>query len=272
MPELPEIEVISKKLKNILIGKKIFFINVYCNKLRYPISKEIYKLKNTKIINIRRKAKYLIIDLLNGSILIHLGMSGSIKIINYNENYLSLDKHDHIEVFLNKNILLRYNDPRKFGLWLWSDQVDKHYLFKKIGIEPLNKSFTDIYIYNTSRSIKTPIKTYLMNNKIIVGIGNIYANESLFDAKILPNRSASSLSKIECTNLNISIKKILKKSIKLGGTTIKNFIQIDGKKGEFFKKLKVYKKNGNNCFICFSKIKIMKHHKRSTYFCPICQK
>lgn len=272
MPELPEIEVILKKLKKFLIGKKIIFIKIRCNKLKYFISQEIYNLKDKKIENIRRRAKYLIIDFINGSILIHLGMSGSIKIMNLNKCFLLPNKHDHIDVFFNSKILLRYNDPRKFGLWLWTYNVYQHYLLNNLGIEPLSKNFNGKYIYQSSRLIKTPIKIYLMNNKIIVGIGNIYANESLFNAKILPNRIANSLTEKECNKLYISIKKILKKSIELGGTTIKNFFQTNGKKGGFYKKLKVYRKNGNNCLTCFSKIKIMKHNKRSTYFCSICQK
>lgn len=272
MPELPEVEVISKKLKNILIGKKIIFAKIRCEKLRYYVSKEIYNLKNEKIINIKRKAKYIIIDLIKGSILIHLGMSGSIKIINLKNSFLLPNKHDHIDIFFNSKIFLRYNDPRKFGLWLWSYNIKQHFLLNNLGIEPLSKKFDSNYIYQSSRLIKKPIKIYLMDNKIVVGIGNIYANESLFKAKILPNRLANSLNKIECINLNKSIKKTLKKSIELGGTTIKNFFQINGEIGKFYAKLKVYKKYGSNCLKCCSVIKLMKHNKRSTYFCPKCQK
>lgn len=271
MPELPEVEVILQELKLFLIGQKISYIEIRCTNLRWPISQEIYKLKNQLIINITRRSKYLVIKLFkNGYILIHLGMSGNFRFIEKKE-ILFFNKHDHIDFVFN-NKILRYNDPRRFGFFLWFNSLKNNKFLNKLGPEPFSKAFNYQYLFKKSRFIKKSIKPWLMENKVIAGIGNIYANEILFESKIFPDRKVMSLTEQECLLLVYSIKKILLQAIKSGGTTIRNFIRTNGKIGFFNTKLKVYNKKGKQCSYCFSYIKTMKHNKRTTFFCSFCQK
>lgn len=272
MPELPEIEVVLKELQRHLIGKKILYVIVRCSKLRWPISKEIYELKNQIIIKVKRRAKYLIIKLLNnGYILIHLGMSGSLRFFKITKSTLVFNKHDHIDLVF-KNKLLRYHDPRKFGCWLWEPDLKNHKLLKKLGPEPFSKEFNYKYLFNKSRSIKKSIKPWIMESKIVSGIGNIYANEILFAAKIFPDRTAMSLTKEECLTLVKKVKIILLQAINQGGTTLRNFIKTDGSIGLFNKELQIYNKKGKKCLYCSLPIKTMIHSKRTTFFCTYCQK
>lgn len=269
MPELPEIEVILRNIKYSLIRKKILYTIVRCKKLRYPVSHKIYEIKNEKILNVKRRAKYLIFVFCSGYMLIHLGMSGSLHLIKINKK---IDKHDHIDFIINNNKVLRYRDPRRFGLCIWTKKLKNLNLLNNLGIEPLSSNLTQDFLFEKSRYKKTKIKNFLMDNKIITGIGNIYSNEILFDAKILPYRMTMSLTLLECKILTASITNILCESIKLGGTTIKDFVNIDNKKGNFYKKLKIYKKYGKECYICSNFIKKTFINNRSTYFCDFCQK
>lgn len=268
MPELPEVEVILRGLKS-LIGDKILYSIIRCYNLRWPVSSEIYKLKNNFILNIKRRARYLIIKLEYGNILIHLGMSGSFYLFDKTEKVI-IKKHDHIDlIFSNK--ILRYNDPRRFGFWLWTKNLENNKFLQKLGPEPFSKKFNDNYLFQKSKFTRKNVKNWLMDNKLVVGIGNIYANEILFLSKIHPNRLTKSLNTQDCCNIVNNTKKILLESIKKGGTTIRNFSKINKKKGDFSKELKVYKRELEKCLFCHSYIKRILNNKRATFFCPKCQ-
>ena len=288
MPELPEVEVVKKsleeKIKNLTI-KRVFINN---NKLRYKINnREFYKIKGYKIISVERRSKYLLINLnQNLTILAHLGMTGKFFIIDNNNTkiktsfYYSVEKdeskHDHLTLYLNKGLKLIYNDVRKFGflrLFKNSSVYNCRHL-KFLGPEPLTKKFNLSYIIKYFLNRKTSIKKVLMDQKFVSGLGNIYCNEILFLCKITPHRIVKNINKKEIGDIIKFTKKILIKSIDQGGSSIKNFVNIEGKSGSFQQKFNVYNRekskcNRNKCLGIIQKINISN---RSSYFCSKCQK
>lgn len=269
MPELPEVETSRRGILPYLKGQNIADIIVRQPKLRWEVSPEISLAKGQQIIDVKRRAKYLIIELANGCIVIHLGMSGSLRILTAPK---SPEKHDHVDLVLENGITLRYTDPRRFGSWLWNEQFANISQLQHLGPEPLSEEFNGDYLFKLSRQRKVPIKSWIMDNHIVVGVGNIYASESLFMAKINPNRQVNSLTKKELTELVSSIKVVLTKSIEQGGTTLKDFLQSDGKPGYFVQELQVYGRAGQNCFNCQTVIQPQKIGQRNTFFCEKCQK
>ncbi|QJC31426.1 bifunctional DNA-formamidopyrimidine glycosylase/DNA-(apurinic or apyrimidinic site) lyase [Enterobacteriaceae endosymbiont of Macroplea mutica] len=272
MPELPEVEVIKQLIKKELQNTIISFAIVRTNKLRYNIPDEISTINNQKIIDIKRKGRYIILILLYNTIIIHLGMTGNLII--FKTNLIAPTKHDHIDLIINNNWILRYNDPRKFGFWLWETQyyIQNNFL-QKLGIEPLHDKFNAFYLYQKTKYSKMPIKVLLMTNSIVTGIGNIYANEILFFSKILPFRKSNSLCYNEVKLVVIYTKKILMKSIKYGGTTISNYKQPNQNIGKFTQYLCIYNKAKQLCCKCQKNIiqKILQRN-RSSFFCIYCQK
>ncbi|PPI88379.1 DNA-formamidopyrimidine glycosylase [Candidatus Pantoea edessiphila] len=268
MPELPEVESYRISIEPYLLNQVITHIIVRNVNLRYPVSDKIIKIENQVILSIKRRAKYLILELNQGFIIIHFGMSGKLTLLN---RYIFPKKHDHIDVFIKNGNILRYTDERRFGLFLWSDDLLKNRLFQHLGVEPLSDEFNTNYLIKKLSSRKTIIKQVVMNNKIVVGIGNIYANESLFAAGIIPMRPSISLNIQEIELLVNSIKMILLQSIEKGGTTFRNFLQSNGKPGCFTEKLKVYGRANKPCLICKRYIIKEMHIKRSSYWCPNCQ-
>ncbi|QJC33881.1 bifunctional DNA-formamidopyrimidine glycosylase/DNA-(apurinic or apyrimidinic site) lyase [Enterobacteriaceae endosymbiont of Donacia provostii] len=274
MPELPEVEVIKNIIKPLLMGKIISYSIVRIKKLKYIISKNIVKINNQKILNIKRRGRYILIILLQNTIIIHLGMTGKLFIINnIKKNILTYNKHDHIDLIINHNLILRYTDIRRFGFWLWEKKNYKKNIFlKKLGPEPLEYKFNDIYLYNISRKKNVPIKILLMNNNIVTGIGNIYANESLFKSNIMPTRQSKTLNFQEITYLVKNIKYILNKSIKHGGSTIINYRLPNKNIGNYSKYFYVYGRENKFCKKCSTIITKIKQRNRSTFFCYKCQK
>ncbi len=268
MPELPEIENIKKDLTFFCINKTITNIKIYNKKLKYTIPSNIKKIKNKKILNIKRYSKYIIIYINDIILLIHLGMTGNILIYN---KYYKPTKHDHIDFFLNNNIIIRYFDVRKFGYILLITYKKIKKIISKLGPEPLSKKFNSKYLFKIIKKKKICIHQILINQKIISGIGNIYANECLFKAKIKPYRISNTINFIECINIVKSIKLILKYSILLKGTLKINTNCINNN-GLYFKKLMVYKKNKKKCKICNKLIISIKKYGRSLYYCNLCQK
>tara|TARA_B100000700_G_scaffold85580_1_gene96225 strand:- start:22536 stop:23348 length:813 start_codon:yes stop_codon:yes gene_type:complete len=270
MPELPEVETTVNSL-NILINKKVIKLNIYVKKLRYPLQRNnLFKIINTKIINIRRIAKYIIIDFNNlKSIIIHLGMSGRLKI---SKNYKLKDKHDHLIFEFNNELSLIFNDPRRFGFVdiFKSDNINNLRYINKLGIDALDNNLSEEYLYKKFFKSKVCIKQLLLNQHIVAGIGNIYASEILFDAKISPLRKGKNLKKYQFGTILKSTKKILKKAIKSGGSSINDYVSPDGTLGNFQKNFCVYGKEGLkiNGYI-IKKIVICG---RSTFFCPQIQK
>jgi len=268
MPELPEVEISRREIEPYLINQKILYTIVRKPRLRWLISNEILRLTNQIILSVKRRAKYLLLELPTGWIIIHFGMSGHLRIIPHGS---VAKKHDHIDLIISNNKILRYNDPRRFGAWLWAENLANCRIFTQLGVEPLTTEFNKYYLFEKSRGKRTPIKPWLMNNKIVVGVGNIYASESLFFARILPERSADSLTKCESNLLVSTIKTVLLDSIEQGGATLRNFLQLDGKPGYFTKQLQVYGRAGKYCYRCAHIIEMVKQWQRSTFFCRHCQ-
>ncbi|WP_392565775.1 bifunctional DNA-formamidopyrimidine glycosylase/DNA-(apurinic or apyrimidinic site) lyase [Utexia brackfieldae] len=269
MPELPEVETSRQGILPYLRGQTIADIIIRQPKLRWPVSAQIALAKGQKVLDVLRRAKYLLIQLEAGWIVIHLGMSGSLRIL---PQIKPAEKHDHIDLVLTNGTTLRYTDTRRFGAWLWCQSLDELTQLQHLGPEPLSDHFTTDYFYAQTRLRKVPIKSLIMDNHIVVGVGNIYASESLFMAKINPNRPAQSLSKTECKRLVEAIKKVLAKSIEQGGTTLKDFLQSDGKPGYFAQQLQVYGRENEPCLVCGETIVSQRIGQRNTFFCLDCQK
>lgn len=271
MPELPEVETTLRGILPHIKQQVITHVVIRKHHLRWPIPSKIQQiLPGKKIVDAKRRGKYLLLQTNNGTIIIHLGMSGSLRILPINSPH---NKHDHVDIIFHNNKILRFTDPRRFGAFLWTEDNPYNYsLLKNLGIEPLTKNFSGKYLYLRAQSRHASIKTLLMDNKIVTGIGNIYANEALFAAEIHPLAPANSLSIACMQNLVKEIKKILRLAIKRGGTTLKDFINSDGKPGYFINQLKVYGRNGLPCVRCNTILQSTKIGQRSTVYCTNCQR
>ncbi|SFN58969.1 DNA-(apurinic or apyrimidinic site) lyase [Izhakiella capsodis] len=269
MPELPEVETSRRGIEPHLVGETILHAIVRNPRLRWPVSQEIQALSDQPVLSLQRRAKYLLLELPIGWIIIHLGMSGSLRVLPEEQ---PAAKHDHVDLVLSNGKVLRYTDPRRFGAWLWSADPEASSVLAHLGPEPLSEAFDGKYLFTKSRTKRTAIKPWLMDNKLVVGVGNIYASESLFAAGILPDRPAMTLSSDEADILVQSIKAVLLRSIEQGGTTLRDFLQSDGKPGYFAQELQVYGRSGKSCRMCGTPLLSGKHGQRSTYWCPHCQK
>ncbi len=274
MPELPEVETVKRGLTKNIIGKKILDVETHTEKLRYPVKNaQLSNIKNNEIRNVQRRGKHLIITLKDDlQLIIHLGMSGVIKIKETNQ--YDRIKHDHIILRLSDNISLIYNDPRKFGYWLINTNNSplQHKVLASHGIEPLTDNFNSKYLLTKLSKTSRKIKQTIMDNSIVVGVGNIYASEALFDSNILPTRASNTITKKEAEKLVISIKKILEKAIAEGGTTLKDYKNTEGKPGYFTQQLNVYGRVNQECYTCNTKIESLVIGQRNTFYCKKCQK
>ena len=268
MPELPEVEVSRMGISPHMIGQTIKAFVFRTPKLRWDIPQELKLLEGQVIRNIRRRAKYLLIDTDQGTAIVHLGMSGSLRVLDAD---FPAAKHDHVDLKLTNGKVLRYNDPRRFGAWLWSAPNESHTVLDHMGPEPLTEEFNAEYMADKAKGKRVAVKQFIMDNKVVVGVGNIYASESLFSAKIHPLRATGSLTAIEWSCLVTEIKQVLKTAIDQGGTTLKDFSQVDGKPGYFAQELKVYGRSGQLCLNCSSEIEELKIGQRNTFFCSKCQ-
>ena len=269
MPELPEVETTVKSL-NILKNKKVINVDIHIKKLRYLVPYlDLKNIINYKITNLRRIAKYIIIEFDNfKSIVIHLGMSGRLKIVKPN---FTLNKHDHL-VFKFNNLKLIFNDPRRFGFVdiVNSEKINNISYIKRLGIDALDNKLSEDYLFNKFKNSQVLIKQLLLNQYIVAGIGNIYACEILYDAKISPLRKGNSLKKSQIGTILKSSRRILRKAIKYGGSSINDYVSPDGILGNFQKNFKVYGREGYKIKGC--EIKKVVLHGRSTFFCPDIQK
>lgn len=269
MPELPEVETTCLGILPHLKGRTITQTLIRHPTLRWPIPKDLPKKLLSQVINnITRRAKYILVETTNGTLLIHLGMSGSIKIT---DPITPPGKHDHFELCVDSGKALRLTDPRRFGAVLWTLKPETHFLLKGLGPEPLTTEFNAEYLFAKSRTHRVNVKSFIMNAKIVVGVGNIYAAESLFLAGIHPLTPANKIELKEYQILVSAIQKILKAAIKKGGTTLKDFSQSNGKPGYFVQELQVYGREGLPCFKCKSMLQQIKINQRSSAFCPQCQ-
>lgn len=271
MPELPEVETTRLGILPHTLGKTIHFADIRQNKLRWRISENFSaEIAQMTVLAVKRRAKYLIIELQTGIILIHLGMSGSLRFLT---QYKPPEKHDHVDIVFTDGSLIRYHDPRRFGAILWFAGIAEHHpLLSKLGPEPLSTAFTGKYLYQALSNKKSAIKLAIMDNAIVVGVGNIYANESLFGARISPLRIANTLTEDECKRLVSQIKKTLKKAIEMGGSTLRDFVDSNGKPGYFQQTYAVYGRANLPCKKCKTPIEHQKLGQRATFFCPSCQK
>lgn len=273
MPELPEVEVTKQGLSPQIQGKTITKIIIRQPKLRYPISANLSQfLQGQQITQVSRRAKYLILHTLSGYVLIHLGMSGSLRIYTPSFADTSPHKHDHVDIIFHDHTLLRYHDPRRFGAILWGTGLpEHHHLLSSLGPEPLQHDFTPAYLQQTLKNQSRIIKSAIMDSRIVVGIGNIYANESLFQASIAPTRAANSLTTAEYQRLITSIRDILQRAITTGGSTLRDFVNTDGQRGYFQQQYAVYQRQGLPCPRCRQPIIKIKQEQRSSFYCSHCQ-
>lgn len=269
MPELPEVEVSRMGISPHMMNQRIDKIVVRNRQLRWPVPEEVHLTEGLSIDNIRRRAKYLLIDTQAGSLILHLGMSGRLKIV---PTQTPLQKHDHIDIQMSNGHCLRLNDARRFGAFLWqAKDKPSHALFASLGPEPLTDEFDGQRLFDLSRGKQVAVKNFIMANNIVVGVGNIYANESLFIAGIDPRKSAGKVSKQRYMKLAVIIKEVLEKAIQQGGTTLKDFAQVDGSPGYFAQQLLVYGRSGKACVKCESTIKSVTIGQRNTFYCTNCQ-
>jgi formamidopyrimidine-DNA glycosylase len=270
MPELPEVETTRRGIAPHIEGKTVRKVVVRQRRLRWPIYGGLEKLlPGQRVRGVERRAKYLLLRLEQGTLIIHLGMSGSLRLVPSGSE---AGPHDHFDlVFPGKALRLR--DPRRFGAILWTRQPpEQHPLLRRLGPEPLAEDFNGDLLYRRSRGRRVAVKNLLMDGKVVVGVGNIYANESLFLAGIHPNRTCHRISRERYRRLATMVKQVLKEAIRQGGTTLRDFQQGDGQPGYFAQQLLVYGKEGEPCPGCGRPIKQARIGQRSSFFCPHCQR
>ncbi|WP_353349959.1 bifunctional DNA-formamidopyrimidine glycosylase/DNA-(apurinic or apyrimidinic site) lyase [Oceaniserpentilla sp. 4NH20-0058] len=276
MPELPEVETTRSGIAPHIQDQSISKLVVRQPKLRWPIPDDLpWLVKGQNVLAVRRRAKYLLVDIgnskLKGTLIIHLGMSGSLRVIKGTPPEPL--KHEHFDLVFSKDLMLRFTDPRRFGACLWQDANNPENAFlDHLGPEPLSDEFSGAYLFEKSRKRTSAIKTFIMDQRIVVGVGNIYASESLFLSGINPKKAAGKLSKAKYETLAAQIKQVLTHAIAQGGTTLKDFVGSDGKPGYFAQKLNVYGRTGEPCPNCADPIKQITQGQRSTFYCSPCQK
>ena len=271
MPELPEVETTRRGIDPHIAQQVITDVIVRQPQLRWPIPAALAReLPGEKIVAVKRRGKYLLLETRIGTALLHLGMSGSLRIVSSSTHP---EKHDHFDFVLKNKKILRYTDPRRFGCLLWhKGNTDEHKLLSKLGPEPLTDDFHNAHLFKLSRNKAAPVKTFIMDSHVVVGVGNIYANEALFMAGIHPKRAAGKISKKRYEKLTDCIKEVLSKAIEVGGTTLRDFTNSSGEPGYFKQSLYVYGRANEPCKNCKTRLKEIRLGQRSTVYCGRCQK
>lgn len=270
MPELPEVETTRRGIEPYLLHHSIEHVLVHNASLRWPVPDTVQTLVGNPITAVERRGKYLLIRIEQGTAIVHLGMSGSLRVCSSGE---ARRTHDHVELVLDSGWIVRLHDPRRFGCFLWQASGEpEHKLLAKLGPEPLSDTFTTEHLFRATRKRQVAIKNLIMNSEVVVGVGNIYASESLFMAGIRPGRAARRITRKECEQLVCAIKAVLQRSITQGGTTLRDFVNSDGQPGYFAQSLFVYGREGKPCHSCSSTIKSSVLGQRSTFYCPQCQR
>ena len=239
--------------------------------MRWRIPRDLpRKLAGQRIVRAGRRAKYLLLSLKSGTLLLHLGMSGNLRLVPADTQRLP---HDHFDLVLDSGLALRFNDPRRFGSLLYtSDEPHDHPLLKRLGPEPFSKAFDADYLHRITRGRRVAIKQLLMNSQLVVGVGNIYASEALFRARLRPGRAARTLTRADAARLARAVRTVLRQAISKGGTTLRDYLGADGAPGYFRQRLYVYERRGKSCRRCGTPVRAMTQGQRSTYYCPSCQK
>lgn len=270
MPELPEVETSRRGIAPWLENQRVVAVTIREPRLRWPVPPAVSAgLTGHTIRSLRRRAKYLLMDTDGGSALLHLGMSGSLRIVEPDE---PPGRHDHYDILLANGKALRFRDPRRFGSLLWTDNPQQHPLLRGLGPEPLGPDFSGRYLWHSARGRRVAIKLFIMNATIVVGVGNIYANESLFVAGINPKRQAGRVSPERMEGLALAIRGVLSSAIEAGGTTLRDFYGGDGEPGYFRTRLDVYERHQLPCRQCGEPIAHTVLGQRSTYWCKRCQR
>ena len=270
MPELPEVETTRRGVMPLLVGRRVQAVTVRERRLRRPVTAGLAgKLQDQNLRAVERRSKYLLFRFDTGTLLIHLGMSGSLRVVRRGE---VLRKHDHVDFDFGATRVLRYHDPRRFGLVLWTSGGAAHPLLAHLGPEPLEEDFTAAYLRERARGRRVAVKPFLMDGKVVVGVGNIYASEALFRAGIRPGRAAGRLSMPDCARIVVATREVLRAAIREGGTTLRDFVGSDGEPGYFAQELAVYGRTGAPCRNCEAPIRQRVLGQRSTFWCPSCQK
>jgi formamidopyrimidine-DNA glycosylase len=271
MPELPEVETTRLGITEHITGHKITDIIIRRPNLRWPIPSNLKKvLVGKKLLSVTRRAKYLLLTFKTGTLILHLGMSGKLRVLTPDH---AVQKHDHVDLCFGKKRCLRFTDPRRFGAILWtSEDPALHPLLVNLGPEPLTNSFNPNYLFGITSHRSTAIKLLIMDNKIVTGVGNIYATEALFQAGIHPHRPSNKVTLAECEKLVGAVKVILQQAIRKGGTTLRDFTNSDGSPGYFRIELAAYGRAGEPCATCSSTLELSRLGQRATVYCPECQK
>ncbi|MGI4839744.1 MAG: bifunctional DNA-formamidopyrimidine glycosylase/DNA-(apurinic or apyrimidinic site) lyase [Janthinobacterium lividum] len=270
MPELPEVETTRRGITPHLQGQRVSQVIVRDRRLRWPIPEDLdVRLSGQRIVGVDRRAKYLLINAEEGTLISHLGMSGNLRLVDAG---LAPLKHEHVDIVLESGLALRYTDPRRFGAMLWSHDPHNHELLRRLGPEPLTDLFDGDRLFSLSRNKTMAVKPFIMDNAVVVGVGNIYATEALFAAGIDPRREAGGVSRARYLKLAVEIKRILAHAIERGGTTLRDFIGGDGQPGYFQQELFAYGRGGELCKVCGTTLREVKLGQRASVFCPRCQR
>jgi len=269
MPELPEVEITRRGIEPQVLGRHITAVVVRDARLRWPVADALAAtLARLKVKAVRRRAKYLILETAKGCLIIHLGMSGSLRVLKSGEK---VRPHDHIDIVFG-DTLLRFRDPRRFGCVLWqAGEAEQHPLLRGLGVEPLGLEFSGDYLHQATRHRKVAIKQLLMNQAVVVGVGNIYASESLFRAGIRPQTRSGRLSRERCATLVSAVVETLQDSLRAGGSSLRDYVQSNGELGRFQLQTLVYDRAGAQCRRCATPIREFRQGQRSTFYCPSCQ-
>jgi formamidopyrimidine-DNA glycosylase len=270
LPELPEVETTRRGVRPYSEAAQVVDVVVRDRRLRWPIPSDLgQKLIGQRVERVDRRAKYLLFRTAAGTLLVHLGMSGSLRVMDVADPPL---RHDHFDIVFDNGRCLRYNDPRRFGCCLWLEPDEVHPLLSHLGPEPLSDAFTGALLYRLSRRRKGPVKNFLMDGKVVVGVGNIYANEALYLAGIRPDRAAGRISLARYERLAFFVKQVLTSAIEHGGTTLRDFVGGDGKPGYFAQQLFVYGRGGQPCKACGTTLRELRLSQRISVYCVTCQR
>lgn len=270
MPELPEVETTRRGILPHLQGETVREVIVRNAAMRWPVEQNVNRMAGTTLMGVQRRAKYLLVESSGGTLILHLGMSGNLRLC---QPEMPLKKHDHFILVMENGTELRLHDPRRFGAVIWHEGVpEAHPLLNHLGPEPLGEDFHADYLQRVCQGKRTTIKQHIMNGKVVVGVGNIYASEALFRSGIHPRRQAGRISKQRLLKLTHEIKEVLDDAITQGGTTLRDFLNESGKPGYFKQRLLVYGRENEPCRACGKKISRIVISNRATFYCPSCQK
>ena len=271
MPELPEVETTRRGIAPHLCGRTVVQVNVHQPRLRWPVPQRLVReLPGNRVERVDRRGKYLFLATAAGSVIVHLGMSGSLRLAPAGT---PRGPYDHVEWVLERDLVLRLRDPRRFGAVLWTRRdPHAHALLRRLGPEPLSSRFNGSYLHSVAQGRRIRVKPFIMDNRVVTGVGNIYANEALFESGIHPNRMAGRIAETRYELLATAIRKVLRAAIRAGGTTLRDFVREDGNPGYFRHALAVYDRQGLPCVRCGAPLRRQVIAQRSSYFCTICQR